>query len=82
MRQSLLYVTGRHCGIHTDQISLFADASRAAPRRGKATVAVHWEVYRGAVRDLRDWKPLLWEPGRPVVDLDKLVPLNGSEPSL
>jgi hypothetical protein len=45
----------------------------------EATVGVHCEVYEGAVRDRHGWKPLSWEPGRPVIDLNKLVSFNGSE---
>jgi len=46
----------------------------------QAVVGVHCEVYEGAVRNRHGWNPLSWEPGRPVIDLDKLVSFNGSEP--
>ena len=51
-----------------------------ARQADQAVVGVHCEVYEGAVRNRHGWKPLSWEPGRPVIDLDKLVSFNGSEP--
>ena len=37
-----------------------------------AVVGVHCEVYHGIVRNRDGWKPLSWEPGRPVIDLTEL----------
>jgi hypothetical protein len=45
----------------------------------QAAVGVHCEVYEGAVRNRHGWKPLSWEPGRPVIDLNKLGLFNSSE---
>ena len=38
----------------------------------QTVVGVHCEVYQGVVRNRQGWKPLSWEPGRPVIDPTKL----------
>ena len=47
-----------------------------ARQADQAVVGVHCEVYEGAVRNGDGWKPLPWEPGQPVIDLNNLGSFN------
>jgi hypothetical protein len=64
-----LLVDSKHLAGACDALINFWEVQQAEnDHHETAVVGVHRAVYQDLVRDGRNWKPLPWVPGEPVVD--------------